>query len=630
MITKIFLGKELEENYLADSSDKSLENLNQLNILIGANNTGKSRFLRSLFVYQDFKFETNEFDSVGISKIFGLMLNDFRNLLKEGGYEDVSSQHIPSVINSLNTHLKEMSDISVKSISKVANSVITFWSHLNKFEATGSTQIRGVRLLGGLYAPDRIVKNIREKYRVELERLIPASFDYSIGRLYIPILRGLRPTQFHDDNRFDEIRDNYLKRTVRDYFKETKLEETEIFTGLRLYDDTKKMLLGKRDQRDKIKNFETFLSKTFFNNQQFTLIPNIEDDSLHVSIGNEEWPIYKLGDGIQSIIILLYPLFFNQDKKMIVFIEEPENSMHPGLQRLFLETIMQPKFKNFQYFITTHSNHFLDFTIDLSRISVFSFNKTQDELNERSQYKIEGTSYENSNILELLGVRNASVFLSNCTIWVEGITDRLYIKKYLEVYQNEMNRREGKIIYKEDFNYSFIEYGGSNITHWTFGDETMWEKIKANRISSKMFLLADKDSTELKATSEKSKRLILLKDVLGDGFQVTKGREIENLLSASILIKSLKSLEKSNADNVTYNEKKITPINYLNKPLGKFIEANFKNLSRKYQAQSGTIICKLDFCRAVIKNIHNVNDLSPETYNLVEDIYKFIAAANRK
>ena len=53
--------------------------------------------------------------------------------------------------------------------------------------------------------------------------------------------------------------------------------------------------------------------------------------------------------------------------------------------------------------------------------------------------------------MDSLGVRNSSVFLANSTIWIEGITDRLYLKKYMEVYQREMfNRGQIKKIYEED------------------------------------------------------------------------------------------------------------------------------------------------------------------------------------
>lgn len=630
MIKKLFLDKELEKHYLSDSIDNSLDNLNQLNILIGANNTGKSRFLRTLFTDRDFKLELSDFDTVGISTVFNSILDELEVSLGNIGYEDVSGQNISGLKLTLKKHIEKLKQVGLKDLNQVATDVITFWSWFKNFQVRGASHKPHIISTGGLDRPMKVITSVLEKYQNVLNQLIPETYNYTTERLYIPILRGLRPTQFHDDNKFDEIQDNYLKRTIRDYFKETQIKDEEIFTGLRLYNDTKKMLLGKREERDKIKNFESFLSKTFFNNQPFTLIPNIEDDSLHVSIGQEEWPIYKLGDGIQSIIILLYPLFFNQEKNLMVFIEEPENSMHPGLQRLFLETIMQSNFKNFQYFITTHSNHFLDFTIDLSKISVYTFNKCKNESGENNLYKIENTSNENTNILDLIGVRNSSVFLSNCTIWVEGITDRLYIKKYLEIYQKYLHETEGKTQFREDFNFSFIEYGGSNITHWAFGDETMWEKIKANRISSKMFLISDKDSTDTKPNSEKANRLQLLKEVLGEHFQIIEGREIENILALPILIKSIKTLEKNNSANVVYDENKLSKSNYLNKPLGRLIVSSFENLNRKYEADSGTIFCKLDFCRAALSNLKNIDDLSPEARKLTELIFKFIESANLK
>lgn len=627
MITKVFIEENQKKYYLSDGINNSLNDLNQLNIFIGANNTGKSRFLRNLFSEQNFKLEISEFDSKSVSEIFSLITKDLNEYLENIGFDDIGSQNIPSLKNELNKQITNLNQIRIKNHEIIVNDAIQFWNWFKDFNTTSGSHKTNFILGGRIDKANFVIKRILNKYKILLDDLIPESFEFSIERLYIPILRGLRPTQFIKDNNFDEIQDNYLKRTIRDYFLNNPNISEEIFTGLRLYNDTKKMLLGKREEREKIKDFESFLSKTFFNNQPFTLIPNIEDDSLHVSIGEEERPIYMLGDGIQSIIILLYPLFFNQGKKMMVFIEEPENSMHPGLQRLFIETLMQSKFENFQYFITTHSNHFLDLTLDLSKISVYTFKKKV-ESEGNNLNLIENTSNAQSSILDLLGVRNSSVFLSNCTIWVEGITDRLYIKKYLEIYQNYLQQTEGKSPYREDFNYSFIEYGGSNITHWDFGEGTKWEKIKASRISSKIFLISDKDSTEKKPNSEKAKRLQILSNLLGDNFQTIDGYEVENILSPKILIKSIKTLESNNNHKIVYNENKIIIENYKNMRLGDFIEKSFKNLTRKYKADSGTIFCKIDFCKAAISNIENYDDLSTEAKNLIFKIYNFIKSTN--
>ena len=42
--------------------------------------------------------------------------------------------------------------------------------------------------------------------------------------------------------------------------------------------------------------------------------------------------IHELGDGLQNIIVLLYPVF-TAEKPTRFFIEEPENNMHPGFQK---------------------------------------------------------------------------------------------------------------------------------------------------------------------------------------------------------------------------------------------------------------------------------------------------------
>lgn len=115
-----------------------------------------------------------------------------------------------------------------------------------------------------------------------------------------------------------------------------------------------------------ITRFETFLSKYFFGNQpvQLNAIKHDHIEEVFVKIGLEnEFPIQQLGDGIQSIILLTFPLFDHQDKAgHLVFYEEPELYMHPGMQRIFVDVIRS--FKNAQCFIVTHSNHLIDSSLD--------------------------------------------------------------------------------------------------------------------------------------------------------------------------------------------------------------------------------------------------------------------------
>ena len=624
MLDKLILNSELYKGYYLENDGTSLTGLGKINVFIGQNNTGKSRFLRSLFTDKELEFELKNYDFQTVVTLIRKKKQEVREIFNEISILDADNvfQRIEKVANEI----ENFKINKVKELLETVKELAEYYLRLHTF----STYSREPNVKVN-ETPDRVIPILRMIGKEILElinNLFPKDFDFKINKIYIPILRGLRPIQMATDGHFKEQMDNYKSRTIRDYFPKIDLTKNaaEIFTGLSLYDDTKKLLLGDKAGRERIKKFELFLGQTFFKDLEITLIPDIRNDVLLIGIGKEERPVYELGDGIQSNIILLYPLFFNQDKNLMVFIEEPENFMHPGMQRIFLETIMKENFKNFQFFITTHSNHFLDITLDLDNISIYTFNKIENQSGYK--YKIENTANDDIKILDLLGTRNASVFLSNCTIWVEGITDRLFLKKYLEVYQKHLvDNNELQYAFREDYSYSFIEYGGGNIVHWSFTNELGWEKIKTSRLSSKIFVIADRDNTEEKPNSEKGNRLQQLKEKLGDKFRIINGREIENTLSEKTLINTIKKLEGKN-ENIQFTESEIKFEKYKNEKLGAFIENSFPNVKRKYKAKSGTIYCKLDFCKTAVSLINDINDLSSEAVNIAKDIFNFIKNSN--
>lgn len=120
-----------------------------------------------------------------------------------------------------------------------------------------------------------------------------------------------------------------------------------------------------------------------------------------VKIGQEEErPIYGLGDGIQSIILITLPLFLYLDKSkevnttILVFIEEPEVGLHPELQRKLLKTLLSPIFENYQFFVTTHSNHFIDRIFESEDISIYSFDKhIYDDEGSSTEFTIENVGF---------------------------------------------------------------------------------------------------------------------------------------------------------------------------------------------------------------------------------------------
>ena len=229
------------------------------------------------------------------------------------------------------------------------------------------------------------------------------------------------------------------------------------------------------------------------------------------------------------------------------FIDEPEIGLHPGLQRIFLDVITSEKHvmdKKHRFFLTTHSNHLLDLTLEKKAISIFSISRRVKD--GKPIFVVRNSSNDRLRALTELGALNSSVLMANCSIWVEGVTDRIYVRKFLKVYCEE----NGLPAFQEDIHYAFFEYSGGNITHYlwhsTEADEedgggkrkgVELEKINMQFVANRVFLLADRDSGKdekheyWKKQAGKSNGEFL--------YYVTTGKEIENYLTPDFLTVAL-------------------------------------------------------------------------------------------
>lgn len=620
--------------YHTTNEGEVLNNLSKVNIFIGENNSGKSRFLRKIFAQNDYQVVSTHFSFEELNQLS----SSYISLLKKQFGDNVNSIEIQTVHGYRDLLILIHSVIN--RISYLVNNSKSFTKDL--YETidilSNSFTVRRVYIDNNWYKASGSQSNTVElaikEYVEKLKTIVKDDFSDDYGKLYIPVLRGIRPLYLNksDSTNFTFEKDDvYHSRTVKDYFhskseninyKDLNADNNykSISTGLDLYEDVRKHLLNNVEHRKLIREFEIFIGDTFFKGASISLIPHHEDDSLWIGINDDEKPIYHLGDGIQALIIMLYPLFKNRGKNMLFFIEEPETHLHPGMQRIFLEALQDPRFSTFQYFITTHSNHFLDITLDMSNISIYTFKKKE------QSYYIENVSNADNNVLELIGVRNSSVFLSNCTIWVEGITDRLYIKKYLEVYQREVNDTK----YLEDIHYSFVEYGGNNITHWSFldaeGDEE--QRINVERLCSKLFLITDSDGADDENKQWKTERFKLLKKNLGNRYYELKAREIENTLPKHIIKKYIQNREKNN-DKLNFEA--FDKGEHTKTLLGNYIEDNVKHKKYKYKEKesSGTIGDKMKFCKRTTELIETRDDLTNEAKVLCKKLVKFIESNNK-
>ena len=84
----------------------------------------------------------------------------------------------------------------------------------------------------------------------------------------------------------------------------------------------------------------------------------------------------------------------------------------------------------------------------------------------------------------------------------------------------------------EDVHYSFVEYAGANVEHWSFDDAHVSDaaRIAVKRLCARAFVVMDRDEEEAKA--ERKKRL---QKELGNRFYLLARREVENLLPVEAL-----------------------------------------------------------------------------------------------
>lgn len=621
MIKAIEIGS-ICENYRNKYNNKMLylDNLNRINIFVGENNSGKSRLLRYIIKGNDVKV-FNDIQNDEIKKNFDRSKREMiNNIQYYNNYTNNDDDKIifPEYINCLDdsNYYCEVHDY-LDSLKIDRNS-------LNPNQKS-------------LYST--IFANFNDMYeylaRSNNNRSSKKITDYDI--VYIPILRGIESfDKYYQLTRNEDLNSISMNEKQRTALEEYKMNAKHIytnkvssaygingkhiFTAENLFDEVKNKLLGEEKDREFIKEFENFISKEFYDNKGFTIIPQIDKGYLNVKIGNcKDRALHDLGDGIKQLITIFYKLYEKKDTEAIFFIEEPEINLHPGYQRQLMKIIQDNEiFAKQQFFITTHSNHLIDNCLNYDNISIYKFVNLEKNNNE---FRVINTKSGDIEMLDLLGVYNSSVFLSNCTIWVEGISDKILMSKYLEVYLKSKN----ELSYKEDINYSFIEYDGNNIDHWSFTDNKELLAINASGITNRCFIVCDNDNDGKKARKEKLKKAFGI-----NNYYELKVREIENTISRNVLEKTLFNGKEpefiKTYDGEIYASKSIY--------MGDFIDEHYK-LTKKYSNRSsstgkgsGTIKEKLSFSKKIALNINDIDDLSKDAKELCKKIFSFIKKSN--
>lgn len=481
------------------------DKLENLNILVGQNNIGKSTLLQSIemLISEDV---TNRELSTDTMLEFGFCPTEteIKNVFREdtsGG--EIGINHFTFGAKYINEYIS----FEYQPIKAIGKEQIT----LSNIPGIPQTQITSYKRIDNFnyLANNYLNNNIR---RLKLIKL-------SADRNLVPEIQNSNRTVSEDGTGATNLLRQYLN--VANLPNE--VVENDILNAL-----------------NQIMKPETHFERIMCQEIETTDGPN---SKWEVQLVNENGkiPISNSGSGLKTILLVLIKLFLETREttnynfeplltNTVFIFEELENNLHPAIQRNLFEFLYQwAKENNSQIFLTTHSTVPINMFSGRDNVTLTHIKKENNQIITNSALSF----IENEYILMSLGVRASDILKSNAVIWVEGPSDRIYINKWIELYS--------KGTLKENIHYQILFYGGRLLSHLTGKVDESNELIQLFRANLHSIIVIDSDKTDSKKRINQTKLRIKKEFMQNQAIVwITQGKEIENYLSRNIFNKVYK------------------------------------------------------------------------------------------
>ena len=265
--------------------------------------------------------------------------------------------------------------------------------------------------------------------------------------------------------------------------------------------------------------------------RRLTDSPNVElevshkQDEIIVRRDGLRLPLTSYGTGIHELIILAIAVLSFDDS--LVCVEEPEIHLHPLLQRRFIE-FLRNKTTN-RYVITTHSPALIAPAEDTNVIHLWLENGV-------TKSRTIATSADSLRALHDLGAQASDLLQANSVIWVEGPSDRTYLNRWLDLL-HPGKYREGidyTVMFYGGRLLSHLSMERDLVAE-TKEDEAA-ELIQLLKINQHSAILIDSDRRKATDPINATKQRIQTECAKSGVFcWITPGREIENSLPVAAI-----------------------------------------------------------------------------------------------
>lgn len=202
-------------------------------------------------------------------------------------------------------------------------------------------------------------------------------------------------------------------------------------------------------------------------------------------------------------------------------------------------------------------------------------------------------------VLSDLGIKASDLLQCNGIIWVEGPSDRIFIKKWLELLAPNL---------KEGLHFSIVFYGGKLLSNLSFKWNDYIEKlIPILSVNKNCYILIDRDARAITSKINATKDRIN-SEIGVDSCWITEGREIENYLSNDVIIKWLSN---KSAKSIKFKNEKYTKLEENIKKCDSKIKIEYNKAKNKYSQE---IVEYID-----LESLDTLN-LKVKLYNLIDKI----------